>query len=390
MSAGEFAAAKERLAPAYTGLGLASVLPSVVRSLGVRLDAHPVPLLDLPAAPRAVVVLVDGLGLELLRQRSGHAPVMRSALGQARALSAGFPSTTATSMGTFGTGLPPGAHGLVGYQVLVPDRDALLNELAWDVNVNPVQWQPNSTLLERAAAAGVPVTMVGPHYFDGSGLTTAALRGATFAGAMALDARVERAVQAIRATPRGLVYLYWGDVDKAGHVHGVNSTQWTEQVEIVDAAIGRLLASVPPDTAVYVTADHGMVDCPHDTRIDLAARPELRTGIRHLGGEPRAPQLYAEPGAAADLLQVWREALGERALVLARDEAIEAGWFGPVVDAVRPRIGDVVVATLGDLSIVDTATMRPQLVALIGLHGSVSAAETAIPLLRFAPRSEAS
>ena len=33
---------------------------------------------------------------------------------------AGFPSTTAASIGSIGTGLPPGAHGILGYQVMIP------------------------------------------------------------------------------------------------------------------------------------------------------------------------------------------------------------------------------------------------------------------------------
>ena len=97
--------------PAYDAAGLAGVLPAVVRSLGVpepagrpRVDND---LLDLLPARRAVVVLIDGLGYDLLRQRSGHAPFLRGLLPAAYRLSAGFPSTTATSMGTFGTGSPP-------------------------------------------------------------------------------------------------------------------------------------------------------------------------------------------------------------------------------------------------------------------------------------------
>ena len=97
-----------------------------------------------------MVVLVDGLGYDLLRQRSGHAPFLRSLLPAARRLAAGFPSTTATSMGTFGTGLPPGAHGLVGYEVLVPGEDRLLNELSWENGPDPRRWQPQPTVFEQA------------------------------------------------------------------------------------------------------------------------------------------------------------------------------------------------------------------------------------------------
>ena len=58
-------------------------------------------------------------------------------------------------MGTFGTGLPPGSHGLLGYEVLVPGEDRLLNELSWEDGPDPVAWQPQQTVFEVAEAAGV-------------------------------------------------------------------------------------------------------------------------------------------------------------------------------------------------------------------------------------------
>ncbi|HEX5334773.1 MAG TPA: alkaline phosphatase family protein, partial [Propionicimonas sp.] len=101
----------QNLPPAYDASGLAGVLPAVVRSLGVAEpagdDGVPRDLLELLPARRSVVVLIDGLGYDLLRQRSGHAPFLRGLLPSAYRICAGFPSTTATSMGTFGTGLPP-------------------------------------------------------------------------------------------------------------------------------------------------------------------------------------------------------------------------------------------------------------------------------------------
>ena len=65
-------------------------------------------------------------------------------------MASGFPSTTATSMGTFGTGLAAGAHGLLGYEVLVPGADRLLNELSWEDGPDPRTWQPHPTVFEAA------------------------------------------------------------------------------------------------------------------------------------------------------------------------------------------------------------------------------------------------
>ena len=384
----------QRLMPIYDASGLVGVLPAVARSLGVaEHDGDPGDrrdLLDLPPARRAVVVLIDGLGYDLLRQRSGHAPFLRRLLPAAFRLSAGFPSTTATSMGTFGTGLPPGSHGLVGYEVLVPGEDRLLNELSWDNGPDPRLWQPIQTVFERAAAEGFAVIRIGPGFFDGSGLTNAALRGGSFTAARSLDARVDSALAAVRGNKRALVYLYWGELDKVGHVHGCHSWEWGDELELIDRSLARLVAGVPSDTSVYVTADHGMVDAPHALRIDLAHDAELAADVRHVGGEPRSLQLYCEQGAADDVLATWRERVDARAWVLSRDEAVGHGLFGAVSERVMPRIGDVIVAMRDNFAIVDSRTARPALLALLGLHGSLTPGEMAIPLLHVPPRDSQS
>jgi hypothetical protein len=330
------------------------------------------------------VLLVDGLGDVLLRERAGHAPYLRGLLDGAASLDVGFPTTTATSMGTFGTGLPPGAHGLVGYEVLVPERDELLNELSWETPVDPRLWQPAPTAFEHAVASGVEVVRVGPGFFDGSGLTEAALRGGRFVAADSLDARVDAALAALRSAPRTLVYVYWGDVDKVGHVHGCGSWEWAESLGAVDLAVRRLVAGLPRDATLHVTADHGMVDVPHAQRLDVALEPDLAAGVRHVGGEPRAPQLYCADGAAADVARAWDDRLAGRAEVLTRDQAVAAGWFGTVASHVLERIGNVVVSCGPDVAVVDSRHHRPELLALVGLHGARTPAEWRVPLISVA------
>ncbi|GAB2679765.1 alkaline phosphatase family protein [Thalassiella azotivora] len=368
---------------------LADVLPAAAAALDAPVDVpgrSGTPSLVLPAAPRVCVLLVDGLGERLLADRGGHAPYLRALLEQGRVLDSGFPSTTATSMGSFGTGASSGTHGMVGYQVLDPDRDVLLNELAWDPAVDPRTWQRHPTVFERVAQQGVVAVQVGPGFFAGSGLTEAALRGARFVAADTLDERVDAAVAAMRSAPRTLVYVYWGEVDKTGHVHGCGSWQWGEELGQVDLAVRRLAASMPADGLLLVTADHGMVDVPRHARLDVAGEPDLAAGVRLTGGEPRAPMLYCEPDQAAAVARRWRERLADDADVLTRDEAVAAGWFGAVDPPVLRRIGDVVVAVRGAVSVHDSRVQRPELMGLVGMHGARSDAEVRIPLLQVAGR----
>jgi hypothetical protein len=364
---------------------LADVLPAAAACLGVSRNGNGSPrsTFALPDARSVVVLLVDGLGDTLLRDRGGHAPFLRSLRSgpSSVTLTSGYPSTTATSLGMLGTGLPPGSHGLVGLEVLDPDRDVLFNELLWDPHVDPRRWQPAPTVFEQVAAAGRDVVRIGPGFFDGSGLTVAVQRGGSFVAAQSLEQRVDAALAAVRSGRSGLVYVYWGDLDKIGHEHGVGSWRWVEELERVDAFSRRLAEGLPRDVLLLITADHGMVDVPFGNRLDVADEPDLAAGIRHVGGEPRALQLYCRPGADADVVAAWRERLGPDMTVVTKHEAIAAGWFGAVAPHVRPRIGDVVTSATGPVAVVDSRTARPEILRLVAFHGARTPEETLIPLL---------
>lgn len=362
--------------PAYDASCLGAVLPGVAAALGAPTS---LPSVALPEVERVCVVLIDGLGHHLLTQNAADAPYLASLSGTV--LRAGAPSTTATSVASFGTGCPPGRHGLVGYQVMDPDRGVLLNELRWDPAVEPKTWQPYPTIFEHLIAAGIACTAIGNPEFDGSGLTAAALRGPKFVGSVELHQRVNAAVMAL-AEP-GLAYLYWGLVDAAGHQFGVTSRNWLRALREVDEAVRRLARQLPSGTLLLVTADHGMIDVPHEFRVDLAARPDLQPGITVLAGEARFAQAYCEEGAGALVARRLTDAFGNRAWVRTRLQAIEAGWFGPVDDRVVGRIGDVVIAGREPFCFVDSRTTAPHELKLIGQHGSLTDAEQLVPLLEY-------
>ena len=210
-----------------------------------------------------------------------------------------------------------------------------------------------------------------------------------FVAAASLSDRVDATLAAVRRSPRALVHLYWEDVDKVGHVEGPDSWQWGDALETVDRELARLAASLPDDCSLTVTADHGMVEVPPTDRLDVAEDPRLTAGTRFVSLEFRAPQVYTEPGAAADVLAVWTDVLGDRADVLAREAAVAAGWFGPVRPEVLPRIGDVVVAMRARYAVVDSRRASPQLLGLVGLHGSLSDAEVAVPVVHAPARAVA-
>jgi len=368
--------------PAYRSRSLGDVVPAVAAALGSPLEPglEPGPgALVLPDAPSYVVFLVDGLGAELLRAHAHAAPFLSALLEGQAAGTAGVPSTTATSLTSFGTGLTPGAHGLVGFTSRVPGTDRLLNALFWDKAVDPLEWQPHPTAFSRLAAAGVSVTVVNKREFRGSGLTVAAHRGADYVGADRVGERIAAVVTASAVRP-SLTYMYDGDLDWTGHRFGVASSQWLQQLSMVDAEAEQLRETLPDATRLLVVADHGMVDSPAASRIDVDEVPELRDGVVLLGGEARFRHLYCAGGAVDDVCATWRAVLGPAATVLSRDEAVARGWFGPVDASVRPRLGDVVAAARGDHTLLSTVDFDYE-ASMVGFHGSLTAAEMLIPVV---------
>ncbi|MBB1245517.1 alkaline phosphatase family protein [Streptomyces durbertensis] len=375
--------------PRYGQASLADLLPAVLAGQGVP-DATP-PGLRLEPADRVCVFLVDGMGWQALHDHPAEAPFLTSLLagsagGTGQPITAGFPSTTATSLASVGTGLVPGTHGLPGYTVLDPDTGKLMNQLRWQPWTDPYRWQPFPTVFQRAQQAGIETSQVSAPHFEHTPLTKIALSGGTFLGRLSGEERMDLAAARLAASDRALVYTYYADLDGNGHRYGVDSAHWRQQLRYVDGLAQRLAEQLPPRSALYVTADHGMVDVPDDpeSRFDFDEDWELRAGVAVLGGEGRARHVYAVPGATADVYAVWREVLADQAWVATRDEAVELGWFGPpgaVADRVRPRIGDVVVAMTGNAAIIASRN-EPNESALVGMHGSMTPAEQFVPLLQ--------
>ena len=370
--------------PAYGHGSLADLLPSVSALLGVPGAEDTLGLRDrLDGVRRIAVLLVDGLGAYQLPVIAPHAPLVAGLAAGARTLTAGFPSTTPVSLVTLAAGIPPGAHGVLGFTTRRPDG-SILNHIRWADDPAPRQWQPVPTRFETAAAAGVAVTAVTRPEFEGSGLTVAANRGAAFAGATDVATLAAGMLDALRAGPGpALVYGYHPDLDKAGHETGVDSPPWRDAARDVDKLLDLLVDGLPAGCALVVTADHGQLNVPADRRIDMAGDAALSAGVTAVAGEPRVRYLHTADGARDDVAAAWREAFGPSARVLTRDQVIDEGWFGPVPADHAGRIGDVVVVCLDRTVSVAGGWEPPAVGRLVAYHGSVTAAEMTVPLLIF-------
>ncbi len=365
----------EPLVPAYGRSTLSDLLPSIGAHLGV---AGATDSLDLPDADRYLLVLIDGLGWHQLCDYADRAPHLAGLAG--RWITSGVPSTTATSITSIGTGLPPGRHGIAGYSFWYPPAGAVLNTLRWPADLSGLDVQPQLTYFERLAAAGVRTATIAPAHFAGSGLTVAALRGPAFLPVVderKPERRIDLALQAIAAGERTFTYFYERQLDHAGHVHGVGSQQWLAELAAADALVAGLRTALPADVRVVITGDHGMVNVPPNHRVVVEDEPDLMADVTAFAGEGRLRQLMTP---RAELVAGrWRELLAHRAWVRTRQEAIADGWFGEVQPRLADRFGDVLVAMAEDWAVLSRTL--PRELDLVGMHGSLTPEELAVPLL---------
>jgi hypothetical protein len=329
----------------------------------------PAPALE---ADRVVLLVVDGLGWAQLEERRHLAPTLAAFAGGP--ITTVAPSTTATALTSISTGLPPGEHGVMGYRIAVGSE--VLNVLRWTTaqgdarrRIVPVELQPH------AAFDGQRPPVVTRVEFAASGFTLAHLAPVRFTGYRTLGTLTAEVVRLAHAG-EPFVYAYYEGLDKVSHEYGL-AEQYDEELRWLDHLVATLLESLPPGTALVVTADHGQVETGDDV-VELSS--DVLTHVAMQSGEGRFRWLHARSGRAPALLEAAEAQVGDRAWVRTREQAIAEGWYGPkVTDAAAGRLGDVLLAAKGTVAFHDPDDTGPYV--LVGRHGSLTEDEMLVPLL---------
>ena len=333
---------------------------------------------QLPPLRSVVVVVVDGLGHANLRAVSGHARTLAAL--PSRRIETVIPSTTGAALTTLTTGRLPGEHGLIGYRIRHPRQGLVTTLKGWAGIEDRRSWQLAEPLFGLASRLGAKPVAIGRPAHASGGLTEAILAGAEYHGGQTITDRFAIASRLLRSGEPLFAYLYVDELDKAAHAEGWQSAKWLQRLEQLDASLDDLLRTLPADTGVIVTADHGIVDVPRELRLLLDDGSMPLSSVAEIGGEPRFRSLYLHGGEdpAAVAAGVARS-LGKLAWVCTRDEAIAADWFGPMAAGVAERLGEVLVVARGQAAFM-LQRDDPAALEMVGQHGGISDEERGVPL----------
>ncbi|HKK07150.1 MAG TPA: alkaline phosphatase family protein [Gammaproteobacteria bacterium] len=391
--------------PDYNATSLVNLMTSLVRGLGNAPSNEGYP--ELPALPAASVaeavgeggtvllVVVDGLGYEFLASRPGSFLARHCKTR----LTSVFPTTTATAVTTYLTGLAPQQHALTGWFTY-------LKELGEVAAVLP--FRSRGTGADYAKAGVDPRTVFDwPALFDrlpgSSNIVTAdyirdsafsRVTGGTAARCgykdlpdfveVCTDCVLGRSPGSANADRPRYVYAYWPTLDALAHAHGVTSAEVAAQFEAVDAALAELAGRLAGSgTLLIISADHGLIDTSAPRTIHVENHARLAQALTlPLCGEPRTAYCYVRPSRERDFRDYIEGELAEACVLKPAEALIEEGFFGRGTPhpRLRDRIGDYALLMKENWIVKDrVATEKP--FAQIGVHGGLSAEELYVPLI---------
>jgi hypothetical protein len=375
--------------PDYAGGGFANLIASIVEAGGGAPRHAPLaslPARELAAARNLVLLIIDGLGDRYL-ERQGAGGALRSR--RKGALTAVFPSTTASAITTSYTGWTPLEHGLTGWFTLFGAAGCVGSPLPFlrrgektPLGVAPGRVYRAGSLFDGLRRRGI---VVSHRSIIESTYNRHHCGGAERRAYDGLDGLVEETVAAVKSGPElKFIYAYWPEFDALSHRFGNGSAEARAQFEAIDAAFGELMARLAgTDTLVVATADHGFVDSVGADALDFADAPRLSALLRYpLCGESRIAFCHVQDGRVREFTERARDWFGVRARVCASAELVEEGWFG-VGDAhprFAERVGEVALLMHGKATVKDW-TPGESRHRHVGHHGGASADEMLIPLI---------
>ena len=378
--------------PDYAGGGIVNLMQSIATACGSETSPYPeltaLPAIQLAAARHIVLLVIDGLGQRTLLGHPACPNLQRHLVGE---MSSVFPSTTASAITTFMSGLAPAQHGLTGWHMHLEEIDQTLSILPLTPRSGPAR-APAEALPPRLfdypslyQALVRQCFVLAPKQIAGSPFNAWHSRGATSVAYTTLSEMFGQlnALLINGKTPR-FIYAYYPDLDTHSHRYGTNSPQAAQTLAAIDRQFGRFTQMAQgSDSWIIATADHGFIDSPADRIVSLDDHPQLAALLaRPLCGERRAAYCYVAGENRPAFEGYVRQHLGHCTELRKSAELAADGWFGPHPHHSRlaSRIGDYTLLMKDNWTIKDWLPGEKRY-TMLGVHGGTSDDEMRVPLI---------
>ena len=338
-----------------------------------------------------VFLLVDGFGMNFVDTLPADSYVRQK---NTFTMCSTVPTSTGPNLMALATGRWPGTHGNLGWDVHIPRLGERIQPLPWRLTrtgqpLHEVGFSP----LELLFAPPIPYRNLGSFTFvvdnDLAASTTTQMYGQLQTAGYSTEGDsitqiVDHVNDAIADAPsKSFTYVYWTEVDSSAHTYGERHPITRAAVHRAAALVEALGNALTGRARLIVTADHGHLDSPREVWTTLTPSDKLSQHLTCVpAGEPRTLFFHTKPGADTAFEAMFQDRLGERFILMRRDDAIDMGLFGPVeliTDASRARMGDFFALSRGRWSIYASDTEEG--VSLQSMHGGITTAESIVPFI---------
>lgn len=326
-----------------------------------------------------VVLLLDGMGKNIIdRNLEAEGFFNRHLVGT---YSSVFPPTTVAATTSIESAKNPIEHSWLGWDCYFKEIDknvtVFLNtesgteKQAADYYVAG-RYMPYQRVVDKINKAGEDVK-------DGESEAVAAYYASPFMKPYPSDftAICARIKNLCAQSGKKYIYAYWNEPDATMHKTGCYSVFSKSVLKELEQKIERLCTSLE-DTLVLITADHGHIDSYGAAITDY---PEiLECLVRMPSIEPRTLNLFVKPGMEQRFEQLFKEAFGEKFLLLTKAEVREQKLFGTGEEHPRfdEMLGDYLAIAVSDLSIYNS---REEMEMFISVHAGLTEEEMVVPLV---------
>lgn len=335
---------------------------------------HPNELKD-----NVVLVVIDGLGYEFLKTRKDSFLYKNTK----EKMTSVFPSTTASAITTFSTGLAPKQHAITGWFTHLKELGCVSAILPFvpriggvdfeTLGVNKRELLDTKGFSEKINTECISVT---PSELKDSEYNTQYFKNILHYNSM--EGFIRQIKRAVNGNQR-FVYAYWPYFDKLCHENGVGSKITKDHLRELDTYIKRLKNL--KNTSVIITSDHGFMNA--SKTIKLENHPRLKECLSlTLCGEARAAYCYVYPSKTRQFEEYVNKNLSKYCYLYTREEIINEGWYGLYKphDKLFDRIGDYVLL-MKEGYVIKDKLLNEELSSDKGFHGGVSKEEMHVPLI---------
>ncbi|HEY71230.1 MAG TPA: alkaline phosphatase family protein [Anaerolineae bacterium] len=372
---------------------IVGLIRAIALALGVP-DVDPSPATEsvlkyLGEPERIVFILLDGLGMNIVRKMPGES-FMASHL-RAELLSV-VPSTTASAMVSLGTGAYPSQHAITGWFTYLPEFEITTTVLRFVERFTEVSLPARGIRAEDVfvKTSWVPriagdAVMIHPSKHVDSIFSTFMRGGSPARGYETIRQAMDLAIEHIADARSGsYTFLYLPQLDTTSHILGPMHGEVLAMAQALDVEIRRLVDKLGGRARVVISADHGQLAVPHDHQTELLdGDPLLEILEAPPTGESRLPLFHVLHSHQAEFEERFRVRFGDRFALLSMEEAEALALFGPgpMNATARARFGHYVGIPLENHTLQYLPpTILPHS-GPIGRHGALSPAEMLVPLI---------